>query len=318
MKGIAVAGSVLVDKIYNIDLYPKAGELTAIKGFSLAVGGCVPNVSIDLKKLYPHMDIYAVGKVGSDGDGEYIKTALSTVGVDIKGIKESKAGTSSTLVMSVTGGERTFFTYSGGNEEFGNGDIDFDNLDIDMLHLGYFMLLDKVDNGDGLAILKEAKKRNIRTSIDLVSRDNASYSKVLPLLPYVDNLIINEIEASRLLGVPSHTHISKMAKDLLDLGVKERVIIHKPEMSVCVSSYGTSLIPSYDLPSGFIKGSTGAGDAFCAGSLMGIYNNMKDTEILEFASSVAAVSLRSADAVSGLCTAEEVKKICKELKRRIL
>jgi hypothetical protein len=35
--GIAVAGTLLVDKLYEIDAYPAAGELTKIKSISLAV-----------------------------------------------------------------------------------------------------------------------------------------------------------------------------------------------------------------------------------------------------------------------------------------
>ena len=50
-KGIAVAGSILVDKINLIVAYPKVGELTQIQNISKAVGGCVPNVGIDLKKI---------------------------------------------------------------------------------------------------------------------------------------------------------------------------------------------------------------------------------------------------------------------------
>ena len=42
--GIAVAGTLLVDKLYEIDAYPAAGELTKIKSISLSVGdigGCL-------------------------------------------------------------------------------------------------------------------------------------------------------------------------------------------------------------------------------------------------------------------------------------
>ncbi len=49
-KGIAVAGSVLVDKINGIKAYPQSGELTQILSIEKAVGGCVPNVALDLKK----------------------------------------------------------------------------------------------------------------------------------------------------------------------------------------------------------------------------------------------------------------------------
>ena len=52
-KGIAVAGSILVDKINEIRAYPQSGELTQIVNLEKSVGGCVPNVALDLKKICP-------------------------------------------------------------------------------------------------------------------------------------------------------------------------------------------------------------------------------------------------------------------------
>lgn len=44
--GIAVAGTLLVDKINQISAYPALGELTKILSVSDSVGGCVPNTVI--------------------------------------------------------------------------------------------------------------------------------------------------------------------------------------------------------------------------------------------------------------------------------
>ena len=53
--GIAVAGTVIVDKINEISAYPNPGELTQIRSIQNAVGGCVPNVGLDLKKIAPEL-----------------------------------------------------------------------------------------------------------------------------------------------------------------------------------------------------------------------------------------------------------------------
>ena len=317
-KGIAVAGSVLVDKINQIAAYPKAGELTQIKAISRAVGGLVPNVGIDLKKIDDSLTVYACGKIGRDEEGEFVKSELAGYGLNVKGLKtDVNEKTSFTDVMSVAGGERTFFTYAGASAKFGENDMDFDETDAFMLHLGYFLLLDKVDNGDGLKILKKAKEKGVKTSIDLVSENSDRYSLVLPCLKYTDNLIINEIEGGHLAGLePTKENIPKICEKLKSLGVKERVIIHLPEFGACLSDSGYTEIPSFDLPKGYIKGSTGAGDAFCAGALYGIYKGYTDKEILEFASMCAAVSLRVPDAVSGLNSEKEIRDFCKEFKRK--
>ena len=154
MGGIAVAGSVLVDKLHDISAYPQAGELTKILRTRRSVGGCVPNVAIDLKTLSSETDVSALGRVGEDEEGRFVLDALRQRGVNVDGMKRYAERTSFTEVMSIPGGERTFFTYAGASARFGFEDIDFEALSADMLHLGYFLLLDKVDGGDGLKILK--------------------------------------------------------------------------------------------------------------------------------------------------------------------
>ena len=316
-NGIAVAGTILVDSINEISAYPKAGELTKIKSVQKSVGGCVPNVAIDLKRIAPDLEIKAVGKIGNDENGEYVKKVFIENGVNIDGVSVGEDKTSFTEVMSVSGGQRTFFTYAGASADFGANDVGTSALNVKMLHLGYFLLLDKIDNGDGEKLLKMAQAQGVKTSIDLVSENSDRYSLVLPCLKYVDNLIINEVEAGALTGIePKRENLIEIAQKLKAYGVSERVIIHTPEIGVCVSETGVDFVPSYALPDNFIVGTTGAGDAFCAGALLGIYQEKTGKEILEFASAAAVAALSKADATSGLCTEKEIKELCKGLKRK--
>ena len=225
-KGIAVAGTILVDNIYEISAYPSLGELTQIRSIKRAAGGLVPNNGIGLKKIEPSLPIYAIGKVGNDEAGRYVIETLKENNVDTVGIKVSAdERTSFTEVMSIIGGQRTFFTYAGASASFGVDDIPWDDIPCKMLHLGYFLLLDKVDGGDGEKILREAKQRGIITSIDLVSENSDRYSCVIPCLKYVDNLILNELEAGKLCNIePRLENLELMTKKLFEMGVRERVI----------------------------------------------------------------------------------------------
>lgn len=316
-SGIAVAGSILVDKINEISSYPQAGELTKILHTSKALGGCVPNVAIDLKRICPDLTVKAVGKIGTDDDGVFVKNELMKNGVDIGNLSECSDKTSFTEVMSVVGGQRTFFTYAGASAKFGVDDVDFDSLNVKMLHLGYFLLLDKIDSGEGELLLKKAKERGVKTSIDLVSENSDRYSLVLPCLKYTDNLIINEIEASKLTNIqPTRENMRKICERLIEYGVGERVIVHCSEYAVCLSKNSYTVVESYDVPKEFIKGTTGAGDAFCAGALYAIYENYNDKKLLEFASSVAVAALSTSDASSGVKDKSEIEKLCGKFKRR--
>jgi sugar/nucleoside kinase (ribokinase family) len=83
-----------------------------------------------------------------------------------------------------------------------------------------------------------------------------------------------------------------------------------------LSDAGFTCLPSYALPAGYIKGTTGAGDAFCAGALYGIYQGWTDVQILEFASAAAVMALGSKDATSGLVAEQEIKSFCSKLPRQ--
>lgn len=307
----------MLDKINEIDAYPHIGELTKIKNIKLSVGGCVPNVACDLKRIRPELDVRAIGKIGNDAEGKYIINYLENHGVNTQSIiTTSKDKTSFTEVMSELGGQRTFFTYPGASSDFGFDDVNFENIG-SILHLGYFLLLDKIDSGDGIKILKQAQDLSIKTSIDLVSENSDRYSLIIPCLQYTDYLIINELEAAKITGIePTNENLEKIARKIFELGVKEKVIIHKTDISVALSQSGFTAVPSYNIAKDMIKGTTGAGDAFCAGALLGIYDNREDREILEFASATALVSLFEADATSGVKSEEEIKEICSNIERK--
>ena len=58
------------------------------------------------------------------------------------------------------------------------------------------------------------------------------------------------------------------------------------------------------------------GDGYFEAIIILILHNLSDKEILEFASAVAYTSLFSHDATGAIKSAEEVKRICKEKRRK--
>jgi len=250
--GITVAGTVIVDKINEISAYPRSGELTQIRNIQTAIGGCVPNVALDLKRIDPSLEVHAVGTIGDDKEGTFVTETLKKGGVGTDGLTVLPGEkTSFTDVMSVPGGQRTFFTYAGASAKFGSEHMPFEKVKPKMLHLGYFLLLERVDNGEGLKILQMAKELGIETSIDLVSENSDRYALVKPCLPYTDYLIINELEAGKLTGVePCIGNLEKMALRLKEMGVRKKVIIHMPECAFCAGEEGCACLPSYQLPVG--------------------------------------------------------------------
>lgn len=332
-RGIVIAGNVLVDIVKNIDTYPKIGMLSYISDISYAVGGCVPNVAIDLAKIDGSIPLSAIGKLGSDENGQYVLKELQKHGINTDMISFSdKTPTSFSDVMSMPEGERTFFHQKGTNAQFSPDDIDLDSIDCDIFHIGYILLLDKFDAEDSeygtvmARFLNEVQKKGIKTSIDAVSDNSADYGKkIIPALKYSNYVIINEIECCKIWnmepylpdGAINRDAIKQATKKMADAGVSDKIVIHSKETSFVydVKSACFTEVSSLKIPKEQIKGSVGAGDAFCAGTLYGIYNNFSDTELLEFASSAAACNLFEANAVDGMKTKEEIIKISKQYER---
>lgn len=74
-------------------------------------------------------------------------------------------------------------------------------------------------------------------------------------------------------------------------------------------------MPSLKIPSEDICGSVGAGDAFCAGALYGLYSGFDDKQILKFASAAAACSLFAANSVDGMRSRREILEIADKYER---
>ena len=332
-KGITIAGNIIADIVKNIDVYPEIGMLTNINDISYAVGGCAANTSIDIAKIDTTLPVSVVGMVGNDPQGRYILSQLQKYNIDTTGILFCQdEQTSFCDVMSMPNGERTFFHKKGANAIFSPSDIDIPSLNCTLLHIGYILLLDRVDEHDEkygtvmARFLHEVQKHGIKTSIDVVSSSDADYaSKILPALKYTDYAIMNEIEACGAFGVAPYRadgtlnceNVIYAMRTMAENGVSDKVIVHSKFDSFIldVQSGQVTEVPSLKIPTELIKGSVGAGDAFCAGCLYGIYNGYSDRKILEFASAAAACNLFAANSVDGMRTKEEIEKICEKYER---
>ena len=334
--GIAIAGNIITDCVKLIDFFPERCMLSNISSLEMAVGGCAPNTGIDLAKIDPQIKVSALGRVGSDEAGKFLVSEMIKCGIDVSGVITSQtAPTSFSDVMTVTSsGERTFFHHRGANAEFAPEDISLSHLRCKMLHIGYILLLDAFDEPDAeygtvmARFLKAVQDEGIETSFDVVSDSRGGFAeKVIPALKYADNAFMNEIEGSGVSGLPARDeggrliieNIKETMKQIMEKGVRRRVILHSPEASFCYNSEGEfTVVPSLKLEPDYIKGSVGAGDAFCAGCLYAIYQGYDDESMLEFASGAAACSLSSKDAVSGMKDKNHILDLIKTHEKQTL
>lgn len=331
--GIALAGNILTDNVKIIDQYPKETMLSNISSSSVAVGGCVPNTAIDIAKIDDSIRISVCGMVGDDENGKYVTEQMRRYGINTSAVKvTSDAPTSYSDVMSVEStGIRTFFHERGANKIFAPSDINVDMLNCRIFHIGYILLLDQFDKEDpeyGTAmaeLLARVQAKGIKTSIDVVSDTSEKFrQKVVPALKYCNYAIMNETEGGGVSGLEPRNsdgsinidNIRKTLEMFMEYGVKDVAVIHCPEGGFALNSDGEfAAVPSLKLPSGYIKGSVGAGDAFCAACIYCLYKNIDIKTMLELASCAAACNLSESDSISGMKPISEIMKMNEEMVR---
>ncbi len=326
-KGICCAGNIIVDITYPIATWPKQNELTHItEGITNSTGGSVCNTITDLARLDPEMHLVASGFAGHDAEGDFVLEEMGKYkNIDLSMVKRD-GRTSFTAVMSNNQTkERTFFQHAGANAYYGEDDIDWDNLDVNIFHIGYILLLPNLDQPDAeygtkmARLLHKAQSKGMKTSIDVVSESGDRFCKLVPpALKYTDYCVINELEAQQTTGVllrdedgKLHTeNMPEALKKLKELGVSTWAVIHCPEVGCGIDENGAYYeVPSLKLPKGYIKGTVGAGDAFCAGILYSAEKQLPMAQALKIGACAAAASLSEVSASDGVKTAAEVLKL---------
>ena len=329
-KGIALCGNILTDLVKTINEYPKIGMLADVSHVKRAVGGSVPNTGIDLAKIDETLPLSAIGRIGNDEHGQYVLSQLNHYGINTRRVSVSQTQpTSFSDVMSLPTGERTFFHARGANVELTPADIDVTTLDCNLLHFGYLLLMDGFDAPDpeyGTALarfLHDVQEQGIKTSIDMVSSSDGNFPAIVrPTLKYCNYVIVNEVECCAIWGLEPRTADNKPhfenIKKAMELtaadGVQDKVIVHCKECGFCydIATATFTIVPALNIPRSLIKGSVGAGDAFCAGCLYALYNDYPDREMLEFASAAAACNLFSENSIDGMRSKNEIMQLMQE------
>ena len=325
-KGIISMGTWLVDMVKLITRYPLPGNLTTIEKEEIGLGGCSHNVLVNLAKMKTGLPLYAGGCIGDDANGDYIIREVTENNIDASNMLRIKGGvTSYTYVMAPKdGSSRTFFHYRGTNALLNASHFEPVDVPAKIFHLGYLLLLDGLEVEDdqykivAARALHELQQKGYLTSVDVVSEESDRFRQIiLPCLPYINYLIINEVEAGACFGESMRGQdgeillesISRAAGFLINQGVNDICVIHFPEGGFAVNKKGESVfVPSIPMSGDTIVSTVGAGDAFCAGMLYALHEQMPLKDALVFANTSARFNLRHATCTGGAPTLEEINE----------
>ena len=316
-NGIIAGGNWIVDAVKIIDVWPQQDTLANIFSTAKGSGGSPFNILVDLALLGAKFPLAGSGLVGDDDNGRWILEFCKKHGIDCAHLQTTAdVLTSFTDVMTVKDtGRRTFFHARGANALLDASHFDFTRTNARIFHLGYLLLLDQLDapsatHGTVAAeVLARAQDAGLKTSVDCVSEDSDRFPKVvMPALKHVDYCIMNEFEAGRCTGrrVRKNEKIDPIQlrgamQLLIEAGVRERVVVHYPEGGCALGRDGSwHEHPSLKLPSGYVKGAAGAGDAFGAGVLLGWHEGVSVPDQLRYGVCAAAANLSAETCTDGM------------------
>ena len=303
MPDIACLGILVADLIgCPIDSLPARGRLGLVHQMSLHVGGCASNTGIDLAKL--GVDTAVLGKVGADGLGDFIAGTLERYGVKTQGlVRDAEVGTSASMVLVSSDGERTFLHHLGGNARFRENEVDWGVIrDARILHVAGALVMPELDGEPMRRVLQRAQDSGIATTLDTVWDATGSWMQTLaPCLAHSDYFLPSLAEAQQLTGRETPRDV---AHALRDAGVKV-VSLKLGEEGCYVQSADSELtIPGFQVQA--VDG-TGSGDAWDAGFLCGLLHGWDLEKTARFANAVGALCVTAIGATAGIRSLPETE-----------
>jgi len=310
---VLCAGIIVADHVcHPVSYLPAAGELVTADKMLLTIGGCAANAAVDLVKM--NVTATVVGRVGSDVFGGIVIDMLREHGVDTSGIQTtSGADTSQTLIVNVVGQDRRFIHTFGANAVFSASDIHLEKLkQSKVLYLGGYLVMRRIVQDELAAVFETARQSGVKTVLDVVVAGPGEYlTRLDRLLPHVDVFSPNNHEAGLMTGESDPV---KQAEVFRRLGAKTVVITMGGEGAVLVNDKSRLRAGAFSVP--FVDGS-GGGDAFDAGFIYGMLNEMNPEDCLRIASALGASCVRAIGTTPGVFTRSECEDFLRKNTLRI-
>ncbi len=276
---VVAIGHGLVDIRFIVDRFVGPDEEARIINQTRGVGGSAANVAIDVSRLGGRSAV--IIKVGLDGFGRLIIDGLMREKVDVSGVRVCIGDTGFTIVVIDRNGKIIMYGFKGSAEKLEPKDID-ENI----ISRGKYLHIASLRLDTSIEAAKKAKEYGLKTSWDpgrVLSLKGIDYFK--ELVKYIDIVLVNRIEARNLTSIEDYR---VAAKKIIEYGPWLVVIKRGSEGIYAVTSDGKE----YDFPAFPVEkviDTTGAGDAFAAGLLLGLSRGYTLRKALIYGNAVAAL-----------------------------
>ncbi len=306
---VACLGEVIIDFIAE-----EIGTLDTVSSFSKYPGGAPANVAVGVARLGVATGF--IGKVGFDAFGDYLISILKQNGVDIRGITQTKdAPTAVAFVSRSTSKDRDFLFYRNPCADLllKKSELPRDWLtQIKYLHIGGVSLTQEPSRQATMYATKVAKQSGVNVTFDPNLRVDL-WSNGLPECRKVIHSILENTDVF----LPSYEELlTLMATDNLN---KALLRAHDMGPSIIVVKMGSdgSLVSETSHKGEYrqftqsaidvkVVDTTGAGDAYDAGFIVGLVHELSIEEAVLWGTAVASLVITKIGAMTALPTKTEL------------
>ncbi|MCL7409318.1 ribokinase [Marivivens donghaensis] len=260
-------GSINTDIVYSMPHIPAPGETLASLSRQVFLGGKGANMSVAAARAGSH--VRHIGAVTADS--LWTRDRLMEYGVDTRFIQEVDADPAQAIIMVDAEGENAIILHQGANIAIPD---DLIRGALSEAQVGDWIVTQNETNGqaDALALGREMGLRVAYASAPF------SAEAVEAVLPYLDFLILNEIEMAQLRDA--------LGKDAEDLGVASVIITMGSKGAVLIEGGARTEFPAIKVEP---VDTTGAGDTFTGYVLAGLDRGMPMAQAIQQATKAGAL-----------------------------
>jgi len=286
-------GSLNIDYVYQVPHFTCKGETLAAAALQSFSGGKGLNQSIALARA--GIETLHAGAVGEDG--AFLVDELRAAGVDtsfVACLRDVRTGHA--VIQKTPEGDNCILLYGGANRT-----VTREQIDRTLAHFSApDVLVAQNEISELHYLLERAKARGLRIALNPSPMDETLHA----LLPLADFLLLNEIEASQLLGCDALADPEGMAERLRDRFPAAAVVLTLGENgSVYAARDGLIRCKAERVTA---VDTTAAGDTYTGFFLAGVLNGFDAARAMRFASVAAAIAVTRPGAAPSIPTREEV------------
>lgn len=283
-------GSINIDMVYRVPHLPKPGETLAAGRFSQGLGGKGANMSVAAARGAAH--VRHIGAVGPDE--RWAADRLLEYGIDTTHIATSVEATGHAVIYVDDAAENVIVLWPGAN-----GAIDENQIGTALSEAspGDILIMQNETSGQVLAA-RMAQDLGVRVVYAAAPFD---VDAVQAVLPFVDMLVMNEVEAAQLEGA--------LGVKIPDLDVDD-VIVTLGANGCRWYQNSTKLETAFDAIDVDPVDTTGAGDTFTGYVIAGLDRGMPMAQAIGLATQAAALMvtrLGAADVIPDLKDIQDMK-----------